>query len=341
LVPNYVCQKEGIEHSQRICQSVPGSGIDRAIGTLLLEALTPLTVEVALTVQHELQQRLDEADRLRRQHVERARYEADLARERFLQVDPRNRLVADALEADWNDKLRALTEAQEQYERRRQADRAVLDQESRSRILALTTDFPRLWKDPKTPERERKRMARLLIEDVTLIKGESITVQVRFKGGAARTLTLPRPQPAWATWQTDPEVVAEVDRLLADHTDARIAALLNERGWHSGKGGRFTRGIITRIRSQYHLRSRFDRLREAGMLSQEEIADQLGVTRSTVHDWRRSGLLEAHAYNDKPEYVYVPVGTDGPHRQQGIKRTDPPRFTKASPEKTKEVQDEV
>jgi hypothetical protein len=69
-------------------------------------------------------------DRLRRQHVERARYEADLARGRFLQVDPKNRLVADALEADWNSKLRALTEAQEQYERKRQADRAVLDKES-------------------------------------------------------------------------------------------------------------------------------------------------------------------------------------------------------------------
>jgi DNA invertase Pin-like site-specific DNA recombinase len=341
LVPNYVGQKEGIEHSQRICQSIPGSSIDRAIGTLLLETLTPLTLEVALAVQHELQQRLDEADRLRRQHVERARYEADLARDRFMPVDPKNRLVADALEADWNQRLRALTEAQEQYERQRQADRAVLDQESRGRILALTTDFPKLWKDPMTPERERKRMARLLIEDVTLIKGEQITVHVRFKGGAARTLSLPLPQPAWATWQTSPEVVAAVDRLLENHTDARIAALLNGRGWHSGKGGRFTRGIITRIRDRYHLRSQFDRLREAGMLTQEEITDQLGVTRSTVHDWRRSGLLKAHAYNDKPEYVYEPVGTNGPHKQQGIKRTDPPQFPKDSPEKTKEVQDEA
>ena len=124
----------------------------------------------------------------------------------------------------------------------------MLDQESQSRILALTTDFPKLWKDPKTPQRERKRMARLLIEDVTLSKGEQITVQVRFKGGATRTLSLPLPQPAWAIWQTSPEVVAEVDRLLDDHTDARIAALLNERGWHSGKGGRFTRRIIARIR---------------------------------------------------------------------------------------------
>src|SRR5262249_5054297 len=112
-VPTYMCQREGIEHAARICQSIPGSGIDTAVGMLLLEMLTPLTLEVALAVQEELQQRLDEADRLRRQQVERARYEADAARERFMQVDPKNRLVADALEADWNDRLRALTEAQE------------------------------------------------------------------------------------------------------------------------------------------------------------------------------------------------------------------------------------
>jgi DNA invertase Pin-like site-specific DNA recombinase len=340
-VPDYMCQKEGIEHAERICQSILGSDIDTAIGTLLLETLTPMTLEVAMAVQHELQQRLDEADRLRRQHVERARYEADVARERFLQVDPKNRLVADALEADWNEKLRGLTEAQEQYERQRQADRAVLDQEGQSRILALTTDFPKLWEDPKTPERERKRMARLLIEDVTLTKSEQVTVQVRFKGGAARTLALPLPQPAWATWQTNPRVIAEVDRLLDDHTDGRIAALLNEKGWRSGKGGAFTKRMISRIRCQYHLRSRFDRLRATGMLTQKEIAEQLGVHSTTVHDWRRSGLLKAHAYHNKPEYLYEPVGANGPLRRQGIKLTDPRRFPKVSNEETKEVQDEV
>jgi hypothetical protein len=57
-------------------------------------------------VQQELANRQDEADRLRRQHVERAKYEAELAQRRFLKVDPDNRLVADVLEADWNAKFR-------------------------------------------------------------------------------------------------------------------------------------------------------------------------------------------------------------------------------------------
>jgi hypothetical protein len=249
--------------------------------------------------------------------------------------------VADALEADWNDKLRGLTEAQEQYERQHHADRAVLDEPSRRQIMALATDFPKLWQDLRTPERERKRMVRLLIEDVTLHKGEQLTAQVRFKGGATRTLLLPLPRPAWASWQTNPEVVAEIDRLLNEHTEGQIVTLLNQQGWRSGKGQLFTLRMINRLRRDYRLKSRFQRLREAGMLTQKEIAEQLGISTTTVHDWRRSGLVKAMAYNDKNECLYEPVGAQKPIKLQGTKRTDPRRFTKVVPDVTKEVQDEA
>ena len=146
-----------------------------------------MTLEVALQVQAELEARAGEADTLRRQRVERARHEADLARRRFMDADPGNRLVVDVLEADWNEKLRALHDAQEELERRRAEDRLKLDEERRRQILALATDFPRLWNDPKTPQRERKRMVRLLLEDVTLTRGDAINAGVRFRGGAAQS----------------------------------------------------------------------------------------------------------------------------------------------------------
>jgi len=78
--------------------------------------VNPLALEVALSVQKELQSRLEEADRLRRAQVERARFEADQAQRRYMRLDPANRLVADSLEADWNAKLRALQETQTAYE---------------------------------------------------------------------------------------------------------------------------------------------------------------------------------------------------------------------------------
>ncbi len=147
VVPEYVCQRAGIEKAQRICQRMMGDGVDEAIGELLMDSMKPMALEVALAVQQELQSRLDESDRLRHKQAERARYESELARRRYMQVDPDNRLVADVLEAEWNERLKALTSTQEEYERAREADRTVLDDEQRKQILALATDFPRLWND--------------------------------------------------------------------------------------------------------------------------------------------------------------------------------------------------
>ncbi len=161
--PEYVCQRKGIDTATRKCQQIPGAGIDRAIGELLVEAVTPVTLEVALKVQAELDARIHEADALRGQRVERARHEGDLARRRFMEVDPGNRLVADVLEAEWNEKLRGLHDAQEELEQRRQEDHRRISDEQRKEVLALAADFPRLWIDPKTPQRERKRMVRLLL----------------------------------------------------------------------------------------------------------------------------------------------------------------------------------
>jgi len=63
----------------------------------------------------------------------------------------------------------------------------------------LATDFPRLWAAPATPQRERKRMVRLLLEDVTLRKGEqTIHMQLRWKGGATSAWTSSRTAATWA-----------------------------------------------------------------------------------------------------------------------------------------------
>ena len=285
LSPNYLCQREGIERSTPICQDVPGAGVDEAIGELLITTMTPVALEVALTVQNELANRIDEADRLRAKQVERARYDADLARRRYMQVDPSNRLVADSLEAEWNERLRALTTAQEDYERQRLADRKGIDAEQRAQVLALATDFPKLWRDPKTPMRDRKRMLRLLVEDVTLLRADVINAHIRFRGGTTRSLTLPLPKCAWELRQTPANVLCEIGELVASHTDEEVAAMLNERGHRSGEGLAFHARMVLRLRREHGLKSRFDRLRDAGMLTRERgraDAERLGLDRDQV-----------------------------------------------------------
>jgi len=105
---------------------------------------------------------------------------------------------------------------------------------------------------------------RLLVEDVTLIKTQEITLQVRLRGGATQTLTIPATQKSWQTWVTPLEVIQTIDVLLNEYTDAQVATILNERGLHPGKGGSFRGQIIGSIRRSYGLKSRYERLREPG-----------------------------------------------------------------------------
>jgi DNA invertase Pin-like site-specific DNA recombinase len=311
-VPDYVCQSRSIQRAQPVCQKIQGSVLDDAIGKLLVEMVTPLTLEVALAVQKELESRDDESERLRLHEVERVRHEADLARRRFMQVDPDNRWVVDSLEAEWNQALRALAEAKERYEKQRQADRAGLDEEQRAAIMALATDFPRLWNDPRTPQRERKRMARLLVADVTLLKGSDVRAEVSFHGGATHTLTLALPKSAWMLRQTSAAVIAEINRLLDEHTDREIAELLNRQGMISGEGKRFNRMMVARIRANYGLESRYSRLRARGLLTLNEIAAHLGVAAATVKNWRRAGLLRAHRCDGRGQCLFEQPGAGAP-----------------------------
>jgi hypothetical protein len=146
--------------------------------------------------------------------------------------------------------------------------------------------------------------------------------QVRFRGGATATLKVPRALSAWELRQTNPAVIAEIDKLLDNHTEATIANLLNERGFTTGTGKRFSAWTVWRLRAEYQLRTRYDRLRAAGMLDKAEIAKRLGVCPSTIKVWRAAGLLRHHAYNDKGECLFEPPGKDAPvkWRHQGKSR---------------------
>ena len=339
-VPDYRCQKAGIATGTAICQSIPGAGIDRAIGKLLVDMMTPVTLEVALQVQEELNSRAEEADAWRARQVQCAHEEADLARRRFMQTHPDNRMVADVLEAEWNARLRDVDEARQQLEQHREAHSRELDEPQRKRILNLATDFPRLWNDPATPHRERKRMARLLIEDVTVTKAQKLSLGIRLRGGATRRITLDRELPSCQTWKTPSGVIAQINTLLDHHTDAEVARILNRRGYRSGKGGAFGPHCIQRICKVYAIPKRYDRLRARGMLTIHEMADQLNVSTSTIKQWRRYGLLQGQAYNSKHEYLYEkPVNPPTP--QQGRKLRKRAINSNLVTERTIEVQYEA
>ena len=194
----------------------------------------------------------------------------------------------------------------ETYQQQHASDRFIVDEQERERILALATDFPTVWRDPNTPQRERKRMLALLIEDVTLIKQRQITAAVRFRGGATKSLTLPRPLTAQQLRATHPHVRQEIEVLLDEYTDAQVANILNQRGLRTGAGEVFDSQGVQWVRFSAKFKTLKERLLESGMLTGKQISAKLNVGRSTLGRWRAQGSIKARICNDRGEWLYWP-----------------------------------
>ena len=221
--------------------------------------------------------------------------------------EPDNRLVADPLEADWNERLRRLDALQQQHEQQRKADQGLLSDEARERIRALSADFPRVWNDPRTEPVERKRMVALLIEDVTLVRSETIAIHVRFRGGRTVSLAVERPKPMALVRKTRPEVIEKLYQLLETCSDRQASAQLNALGYRNWKGEPFTAKRTRYVRLVYGLKSRYDRLRARGFLTAAEMARELGVCESQVYVLGRTGVLPLQYYGNDERCLYAPL----------------------------------
>jgi DNA invertase Pin-like site-specific DNA recombinase len=339
--PDYLCQRRGIQRAQPLCQTIPGTGLDDAVAQVVLDAVTPAAFEVALEVFDELRARKAEVDRLRRAQVDRAREEAELAQRQFMLVRPEHRLVADTLEQQWNTKLARLVEVEEEYRRMTPTDGREATADERTRIHGLARDLPRVWHDPRTPMRERKRMLRLLIEDVTLRRDATIQIQIRWKGGATTTLERPLPLAAYDLRRT-PAAIVEVIRVLAtEQTDRQVADTLNGRGLRSGTGQPFHRLVIRHIRKTYGIPSLAEHLRNAGWLTAPEIAAQLGVHQATAKRFGREGVLRARRADDADQILFEPPTGPLPRAHAGKRFRDRRRYPQCASRVRKELQYEA
>ena len=305
-IPYYQCNRASFERADKTCQSIRGDHIDGVISTLLLDTVTSSALEVALAVQENIAERIEDAHALRLAAVERCRYEAELARRRFMQVDPDNRLVVNTLEASWNDALRQLDEQQQALDQQRAADNVLLNDAARERIMALAKSFPTVWKNAKTPQIERKRMVALMIEDVTLAKQEEIAIHIRFRGGQLQSLTVPRLTHIALRRKTPSQTITLIDKLLDTCTDEQTAAELNKQQLSNWKGESFTAKKVKKVRLNHGLKSRYQRLRDQGFLTQAEMCKRYAVSSTTIYNWAHAGLLQRERWGNRLNCLYAP-----------------------------------
>jgi hypothetical protein len=214
------------------CQSVVGGNIDLTIGALLLETINPLTIDAAVSIQREMTDRKEDIIRLYGQQMERARYEMDLAKRRYLRVDPDNRLVAAELERDWNQKVAEYEAAKTAYEQKCEMEVRAVDEEMSLALRQLVSDFPKIWNDPETSNKEKKRIARLVLEDVTITADPSrIVLGIRFKGGSTKVIEIPRIKHSLHMVDKEKSIASEIKSLRSlGHTYQEMVDILSERG---------------------------------------------------------------------------------------------------------------
>jgi DNA invertase Pin-like site-specific DNA recombinase len=267
------------------CRSVSAGLVDPVVERRLLQIVTPEQIELALAAAEELTQREARAVRAFELRVERARYDASRAERAFHLCEPENRLVARSLEQRWETKLAAVAEAEAALGEHK-AQRPPLPR--KAELETLAADLRRLWNEPTTSPRDRKRVLRTLITDVTLTSGpasDEIRVGIRWRAGACEEQVATRTR--MRTGQEAVELIRR--RKLEGLRDTDIAAELRDLGLRTARGHEFATRDVRNVRHTIGL-ARPSPL-DTGELTVSQVATRLGVKPSAVYYWLRTGDL--------------------------------------------------
>jgi hypothetical protein len=305
IYPRYQCnwlRRESLGTSKD-CLNLRCDLLDAAVSEEVLKALQPAELELALAALAELESRDQALGRQWQMRIERAEYEAALAERRYLAVDPSQRLVASTLERRWNDALLQLEDLKKQAAALQRQEARVATPEQKAKVLALARDLPRLWRAPTTQAKDRKRMLRLLLKDITVEKLsplQQLQVHIRWQGGASTSLSVPLP-PKIADRVRYPAVLVDRVRQLALRlADAEIAAQLQREGHISAKGQAYTAKIVQWIRGCYQIPRAV--LKRPEELSVQQVAKDFGVSPSVVYYWIERHLIQVRRINGRSPY---------------------------------------
>jgi DNA invertase Pin-like site-specific DNA recombinase len=239
IYPIYGCTRRHQDTIYRKeCIHIQADLVDRAVSRRVLEVLQPEQFEIAWRALNELQERCEAIDRQWQMRIERLEYQAQLAQRRYEEVDPSHRLVAATLEQRWNQALQEVQRLKDDYQNHRQQQRIELSAQQRTDLLALAQDLPGLWQAQTTSAKDRKRMLRLLIKDVTVEKPRperKALLHIRWQGGAVEDLTVDLPLPMPVRIRYPESIVNQVRTLTPTMSDLQIATTLNQAQLRSAK----------------------------------------------------------------------------------------------------------
>lgn len=301
IYPTYEC---GWMHREALatknCLSVRANLIDDAICEEVFKALKPAELELALAALTDIEQRDHDIMRQWQMRIERAEYDCALAQRRYEEVDPSNRLVAASLESRWNAALLHVDELKTQCTTFLKQKARVFNPEQKAKVLALAHDLPHLWHADSTQDKDRKRMLRLLIADITVEKQPDkrlVILHIRWQGGACSDTEVELPLPIADRLRYTPQIIERVRDLATQKSDALIVQTLNQEGLHSSRGLAFTVGMVKWIRYRYAIPA--PNLIKSGEITVRQLCQRFGVSIHVAHYWIKHKMVEARQVDDQ------------------------------------------
>jgi hypothetical protein len=199
------------------------------------------------------------------------------------------------LERRWNEALARVGEldrrlAEIKSERSRQP---IVD---RARLLALSESFPAVWSNPATDYRTKKRLVRLLIEEIVaeIVADHRIELVIHWKGDKHSVLYVHKNRTGEHRYITDRAVVEVVRDLARTLPDAQIARVLNRLGYRTGAGNTWIQTRVNSLRNHNGIAAFNPERDGSDALTIAAAAKLLGVSTATVRKLVQSGLLCAH-----------------------------------------------
>jgi len=288
---SYECHSHRDGKKTSGCRSITADAVDDAVAGVLLQALTPEQVALALAAADEVTSAHQRTGRAAGLAAERARYEADRAERAFTQVEPENRLAARTLEARWEAKLAALADAEQALAA---AQAALPPLPDRASLEKLAADLPALRHAPTTTARDRKRLLRTLIAGITMLPESGrakARIGIRWHTGAADQIIIDRPRPSRIPAPAPAPATQLIRQLGPVTTSEDLAAILNQHGYRTGAGRPFDTKAVQWIRHAYHIPGPSP-CRDAE-ISVNEAAQRLGCSPGVVCYWIATGQLTA------------------------------------------------
>lgn len=270
----YACSRHYQEATAPRCYGLAARAIDGLVSQQVLRALEPAALELSMKARENAAQERKRLGKHWQQRLQRARYDVELAEQRYQAVDPENRLVASTLEKRWEEALREERQLQEEHERFLCETPPQLSDEERARIEVLAADIPTLWNAERTGNAGRKEIIRCLVERVAVhvrCDNEFVDATIHWAGGFESQHEIIRPVASYAQLRDFEQLMERVKQLReAGHAASGIAEKLNVEGFYPPKRrGDFTAMLV------YNL------LKRRGLIGDERSHDEL----LAAHEW--------------------------------------------------------